>query len=436
MTVGSDKPLLSPRQIVQMNVGFLGLQFSFGLQQANMSPIYAYLGADEASLPLLYLAGPVTGLLVQPIVGAMSDRTLSRYGRRTPYFLIGAILCSLSLFAMPYSSALWMAASLLWIMDAANNITMEPYRAYVGDRLRTEQHPQGFLTQSAFTGLAQTLSYLAPSILVWWGMSRDAVDANGIPVVTRIAFILGAVLSFVTILYSVMKVRELPLTPAQEAEIRAKPRGIGATFREIKDAFVDMPTAMRQLWWMKLFQWYGMICYWQYVVHAIARSLFDTADSSSAGFREAALINGQIGGFYNFIAFAAALGMVPFTRKYGAGKVHAFCLVAGGLGMLALPSLQDRWWLFLPMVGVGLAWGSIMGNPYVMLAKSIPPERTGVYMGIFNMFIVVPMLIQSFTLPLFYKSWLGGDPRHVVMLGGALLICAAVATLRVKVPQD
>ena len=435
MTVGSDKPLLSPRQIVQMNVGFLGLQFSFGLQQANMSPIYAYLGADEASLPLLYLAGPVTGLLVQPIVGAMSDRTLSRYGRRTPYFLIGAILCSLSLFAMPYSAALWMAASLLWIMDAANNITMEPYRAYVGDRLRTEQHPQGFLTQSAFTGLAQTLSYLAPSILVWMGMNRDAVDANGIPEITRIAFIIGGVLSFVTILYSVMTVRELPLTPQQEAEIRAKPRGLGATFVEIKDAFVEMPQAMRQLWWMKLFQWYGMICYWQYVVHALARSLFDTADSSSAGFREAALVNGQIGGFYNLIACVAAFAMVPFTRRYGAGKVHAFCLVAGGVGMLVLPGLQDRWWIFLPMVGVGLAWGSIMGNPYVMLAKSIPPERTGVYMGIFNMFIVVPMLIQSFTLPLFYKSWLGGDPRNVVMLGGALLICAAVATLFVKVPK-
>ena len=435
MTVGSDKPLLSPRQIVQMNVGFLGLQFSFGLQQANMSPIYAYLGADEASLPLLYLAGPVTGLLVQPIVGAMSDRTLSRYGRRTPYFLIGAILCSLSLFAMPYSSALWMAASLLWIMDAANNITMEPYRAYVGDRLRTEQHPQGFLTQSAFTGLAQTLSYLAPSILVWMGMNRDAVDANGIPEITRIAFIIGGVLSFVTILYSVMTVRELPLTPQQEAEIRAKPRGLGATFVEIKDAFIEMPQAMRQLWWMKLFQWYGMICYWQYVVHALARSLFDTADSSSAGFREAALVNGQIGGFYNLIACVAAFAMVPFTHRYGAGKVHAFCLVAGGVGMLVLPGLQDRWWIFLPMVGVGLAWGSIMGNPYVMLAKSIPPERTGVYMGIFNMFIVVPMLIQSFTLPLFYKSWLGGDPRNVVMLGGALLICAAVATLLVKVPK-
>ena len=443
MTTGTNpalsptpKPLLNARQIVQMNVGFLGLQFSFGLQQANMSPIYAYLGADEASLPLLYLAGPITGLLVQPIVGAMSDRTLSKYGRRTPYFLIGAILCSLSLFAMPYSSALWMAASLLWIMDAANNITMEPYRAYVGDRLRTEQHPQGFLTQSAFTGLAQTLSYLAPSILVWMGMNRDAVDANGIPEITRIAFIIGAVLSFATILYSVLKVPELPLTPAEKEEIARKPRGIAATFIEIKDAFVDMPQAMRQLWWMKLFQWYGMICYWQYVVHALARSLFDTSDSQSAGFREAALVNGQIGGFYNFVAFAAAIGMVPFTRKYGAGKVHAACLVAGGLGMLVLPSMQDRWWIFLPMIGVGLAWGSIMGNPYVMLAKSIPPERTGVYMGIFNMFIVVPMLIQSFTLPLFYKSWLNGDPRNVVMLGGALLLCAAVATLFVKVPRD
>ncbi len=436
MTLGLDKPLLSARQIVQMNVGFLGLQFSFGLQQSNMSPIYAYLGAQEAALPLLYLAGPVTGLLVQPIIGAMSDRTLSRYGRRTPYFLIGAILCSLSLFAMPYSQALWMAASLLWIMDAANNITMEPYRAYVGDRLRTQQQPQGFLTQSAFTGLAQTLSYLAPSILVWMGMNRDAVDANGIPNITRIAFIIGGVLSFATILYSVLKVRELPLTPDQEAHIRAKPSGFAATFIEIKNAFVEMPQTMRQLWWMKLFQWYGMICYWQYVVHALSRSLFDTSDPNSAGFREAVLVNGQIGGFYNFIAFVAAFAMVPFTRRYGAGKVHALCLVAGGLGMLMLPGMQDRWWIFLPMVGVGLAWGSIMGNPYVMLAQSIPPERTGVYMGIFNMFIVIPMLIQSFTLPLIYKSWLGGDARNVVMLGGALLICAAVATLFVKVPRE
>lgn len=183
-SVSTSPPRLSLGQIVQMNVGFLGLQFSFGLQQSNMSPIYSYLGADEASLPLLWLAGPMTGLLVQPVIGALSDRTQSRWGRRTPYFLIGAILCSLSLLAMPYSSALWMAASLLWILDAANNVTMEPYRAYVSDRLPKDQHAQGYLVQSAFTGLAQTLSYLAPSILVWLGMNKNAVGDNHIPQIT------------------------------------------------------------------------------------------------------------------------------------------------------------------------------------------------------------------------------------------------------------
>ncbi|MBQ0928852.1 MFS transporter [Ideonella sp. 4Y16] len=434
--MSAAKPILSPRQIVQMNVGFLGLQFSFGLQQGNMSPIYGILGADESALPLLYLAGPVTGLLVQPIVGAMSDRTLSPRGRRTPYFLIGAILCSLSLFAMPYSSALWMAAALLWILDAANNITMEPYRAYVSDRLDPSQHAQGFLTQSAFTGLAQTLSYLSPSILVWLGMNRDALDANGIPVITRVSFLIGAVLSFATIWYSIRRVPELPLSEAQRAEIAALKTGLGATLREIWDAIREMPTAMRQLAVMKLFQWYAMVCYWQYVIHAVARSVFDTTDPNSAAFREASLAYGQAGAFYNLIACVAAFAMVPFTRRLGAGKVHAFCLAAGGVGMLMLPGLHDRWMIFLPMIGVGLAWGSIMGNPYVMLASSIPPQRTGVYMGIFNMMIVIPMLIQSATLPFIYRSWLGGDPRQVVMLGGALLLCAAVATLFVRVPRE
>jgi maltose/moltooligosaccharide transporter len=435
MSTTPNKPILSLSQIVQMNVGFLGLQFSFGLQQSNMSPIYSYLGADEASLPLLWLAGPLTGLLVQPIVGAMSDRTVSRWGRRTPYFLIGAILCSLCLLAMPYSSALWMAAGLLWILDAANNVTMEPYRAFVSDRLGPAQQPQGFLTQSGFTGLAQTLSYLAPSILVYLGMNKDAVDANHIPIITRVAFMIGAVLSLTTILFSVWRVRELPLTAEQLAQIKGKSLGLVATLVEIKDAIVEMPQAMRQLAVMKLFQWYGMVCYWQYVTYSIARTLFDTTDPTTTGFRDAVLVNGQIGGFYNVVAFVAAFAMVPFTRRYGAGRMHAFCLTMAGLGMLALPQLHDKVLLFIPMVGVGLGWASIMGNPYVMLARSIPPERTGVYMGIFNMFIVIPMLIQSATLPLYYRSLLGGDARNVVMLAGALLLAAAVATLFVKVPK-
>ncbi len=429
----AQPPRLSLGQIVQMNVGFLGLQFSFGLQQSNMSPIYSYLGADEASLPLLWLAGPVTGLLVQPIIGAMSDRTTSRWGRRTPYFLIGAILCSLSLLAMPYSSALWMAASLLWILDAANNVTMEPYRAYVSDRLPKDQHAQGYLVQSAFTGLAQTLSYLAPSILVWLGMNKNAVGDNHIPQITLISFVIGALLSISTMVWSIWRVPELPLTPEQRERLAKKKLSVAATLREIVDAIRDMPQTMRQLVWMKLFQWYAMMCYWQYMTYSIARSLFDTTDVKSEGFRDAVLVNGQVGGFYNAVAFVAALAMVPFTRKYGAGRVHALCLTVAGFAMISIPHVETQAMLFIPMLGIGLAWASIMGNPYVMLASSIPPERTGVYMGIFNMFIVIPMLIQGLTLPLIYKNWLGSDPRHVLVLAGVMMILAALATLRVKV---
>ncbi|HZF42273.1 MAG TPA: MFS transporter [Sphingomonadaceae bacterium] len=415
-----------------MNLGFLGLQFSFGLQQSNMGPIYSYLGANEATMPLLWLAGPMTGLIVQPIVGAMSDRTTSRFGRRTPYFLIGAVLCSLCLFAMPYSRALWVAASLLWVLDAANNITMEPYRAYVGDRLVRDQRPLGFLTQSAFTGLAQTLSYLAPSILVWWGIDRDAVDLNGIPVITRIAFVIGAVLSLTTILWSILRVPELPLTDEEIAEIRKSPLSARTTMRDLRAAIAEMPLPMRQLALAMFFQWYAMFCYWQFIVFAIARSFYGTSNSATAGFRDAALINGQIGGFYNFIAFVAALSMVPFTRKLGARPVHAACLAASGLAMLALPGIDNKAALFIPMLGIGLGWASMMGNPYVMLADCIPAQRTGIYMGIFNMFIVIPMLIQSVTMPLLYDSLLGGDPRNVLLLAGTMMIAAAGATLLVR----
>jgi maltose/moltooligosaccharide transporter len=425
------KPHLSFWQIVNMNFGFFGIQFSFGLQQANMSPIYAYLGAEGKDLPYLWLAGPMTGLLVQPLVGAMSDRTVTRWGRRTPYFLIGAIICSLGLLVMPYSPTLWFAAGLLWILDAANNTTMEPYRAYVSDRLNRDQHSLGFLTQSAFTGLAQTLAYLAPSIFVALGMNKDAVGDNHIPQVTLAAFAVGALLSFTTVWWSVRKVPELPLSAAELAELRAKPTGAAATFAEIWQAFREMPPLMRRLWWMKLFQWYGMMCYWIYIVPALARTVYGTSDATSTGFRDASLLNGQIGGFYNFVAFLAAFAMVPVVRRLGPKPVHAACLLAAAVAMWAIPEIRTPGWLFLPMLGVGLAWASIMGNPYVMLAGSIPPERAGVYMGIFNMFIVIPMLIQMLTLPLVYQSLLGGQPENVIRLAGTLLACAAVAVLLV-----
>lgn len=432
------KPRLSLMRIIEMNLGFLGLQFSFGLQQANMSPIYKYLGAEESSLPLLWLAGPMTGLIMQPIIGAMGDRTVTRWGRRTPYFVIGAIFCSLALLFMPYSSELWMAASLLWILDAANNITMEPYRAYVKDRLVADQHRIGFLTQSAFTGLAQTLAYAAPAIFVGLGMDVAAVDANGIPHTTRTAFVIGAALSLSTILWSVLRVRELPLGEAEIAQMRVRPMGPLNTLRDIRDAIVDMPQTMRQLACVKLFQWYAMFCYWQYVALSYARSAFGMTDAATGTFKTANLEYGEAGAFYNFIAFVSALAMVPIVKRAGVKAVHAACLIASGAAMLAIPQAQDQWGLWLPMIGIGLGWGSIMGNPYIMLAGSIPPERTGIYMGIFNMFIVIPMMIQIFTFWAFdIYGLLGGDPRKVLHVAGVLMFLAAGATMAVRLkPAD
>ena len=426
------KPHLSFWQILNMNLGFFGIQYSFGLQQANMSPIYKYLGADEGTLPLLWLAGPMTGLLVQPIIGAMSDRTVSRWGRRTPYFMVGAILCSICLLFMPFSPALWFAASLLWILDAANNVTMEPYRAYVSDRLNPHQHSLGFLTQSAFTGLAQTLAYLTPSLLFWFGLNKDAVNSSNIPNITVIAFMMGAVLSFSTVWWSIRIIPELPLSDAEKAAMQARPSGLKAVLREVVSAVREMPQAMRQLWWMKLFQWYAMMSYWIYIVPALARAMFGTSEARSEGFRQAVLINGQIGGFYNFVAFLAALGMVGVVARLGAARVHAICLALAAAGMLILPGVSDRALLWVPMVGIGLAWASIMGNPYVMLAESVPKHRVGVYMGIFNMFIVLPMIVQNLTMPWIYQNLLDGDPRQVIRLAGVFMAIAAVLALRVK----
>jgi maltose/moltooligosaccharide transporter len=426
----SEKPRLSLLRIIEMNIGFFGLQFSFGLQQANMGPIYGFLGADEGSMPLLWLAGPMTGLIVQPIVGAMSDRTNTRLGRRTPYFLIGAVICSLALFAMPYSSALWMAASLLWILDAGNNITMEPYRAYVADRLAPEQRSVGFLTQSAFTGLAQTLSYLAPSLLTAF-VARDVLDDNGIPVIVRIAFVIGAILSISTILWSVLRVRELPLDAAEQADLAERPLTARGTVVEIRDAIREMPRPMRQLAGAMLCQWYAMFAYWQYITFAVGRSLYNTSDPASALFREATLTTQQAGAFYNFIAFLGALALIPIVKRFGARPTHAVCLAASGAAMLLIPGVSSAPALFVLMFGIGIGWAGMMGNTYVMLADCIPPDRNGIYMGIFNLFIVIPMLIQTLTMPLIYAPLLGSDPRNVLMLGGALMLAGAIATLLV-----
>ncbi|MCJ2179049.1 MFS transporter [Novosphingobium album (ex Hu et al. 2023)] len=422
------KPRLALWRIIEMNMGFFGLQYSFGLQQANMGPIYGFLGANEDTMPLLWLAGPVTGLLVQPVIGAMSDRTLSRFGRRTPYFLIGAVLCSLCLFAMPYSSALWMAAALLWLLDSGNNITMEPYRAYVADRLPPYQRPTGFLTQSAATGLAQTLAYLTPSLLTMV-IDRNLLHTNGVPLIIRTAFLIGAILSISSIVYSVLRVPELPLTSEEHATIVQSPLTPRATLREIGSAIVEMPRPVRRLAIAMLCQWYAMFVYWQFIAFALSRSLYGTHDTASQGFRDAALTAQQLGALYNFIAFAAALALIPIVRRLGARAVHAGCLAASGVAMLLIPGAPSILVLMLLMTGIGLGWAGMMGNTYVMLADSIPPERNGIYMGVFNIFIVVPMLIETLSMPVMYRPLLGGDPRNALILAGVLMLAGAVATL-------
>lgn len=413
-----------------MNLGFLGLQFSFGLQQGNMGPIYSYLGADEASLPLLQLAGPVTGLMVQPLVGVLSDRTFSRWGRRTPYLLPGAVMCAVALLFMPFSSSVLMAVSLMWILDAGNNMTMEPYRALVKDRLDPDQHELGFLTQSAFTGLAHMFAFLAPTLLVHGlGMNRDSTDTNNIPYVTHICFAIGATLSIATILWSIHRVPEDPPSPTERAAMQALPRSPRAVIGEIVAAMRAMPGAMRRMALMCLFQWYAMSAYWVYVIYAIARSVYDSRNPRSPAFHEAVLTNGQVAAFYNGVAVVAAFAMAPVARRHGAHRVHAACLTFAGLGMLLLPFITTEMLLFIPAIGIGLGWASMMGNPYVILADAIPPHRTGVYMGIFNMFIVVPMLLFAATMPLYYDSFLNGDARHALMLAGALMLMAAVTSL-------
>ncbi|RYE91621.1 MAG: MFS transporter, partial [Oxalobacteraceae bacterium] len=362
-------------------------------------------------------------------------RTGEEIRRAPPPARVGAVLCALGLFFMPLSHSILMAVSMLWILDAGNNITMEPYRAYVSDRLNEDQHQLGFLTQSSFTGLAQMLAFLTPSLLVWAGMNQDWVDGHNIPYTARIAFMVGAFLSFGTIVYSILRVPELPLSLQDRARIAAAPKGLAPALREIGAAIRDMPPAMRKLALMSLFQWYAMFTYWNYVVLSISRSVYGQTEAVSEGFRRAVLDNGEMGGFYNGVAFVAAFAMIPILRKASPALLHAACLLAAGVGMFAIPHIADKAWLFLPAAGIGLGWASMMGNPYIILASSIPPNRTGVYMGIFNMMIVIPMLLNALTMPLYFDTLLGGDARNALMLAGVLMAFAAVSVLWLRPPS-
>jgi len=426
-----NKPRLSFWQIWNMSFGFLGIQFGWGLQLANMSPIYKYLHAEESSLPYLWLAGPITGLIIQPIIGSMSDRTWNRLGRRRPYFLTGAILASVALFFMPDSSAVWMAAGLLWILDASINITMEPFRAFVADKLPEDQRTLGFVMQSFFIGIGQTLANALPFLFGALGVA--GVMASGIPFSVEYSFKIGAIVFLVAVLWTVITTQEYPPEDIEAFErMRREKRGILAGFEEIFSSVAEMPATMKQLAVVQFFTWFALPCMWQFFGLAVARHVFHAPDERSEFFVRGTEWGGLCFAIYNVVCFLVAF-LLPVVAKARSRKgVHMISLICGGLGLISVFFITNKWMLFASMAGVGIAWASILSMPYVMLSTAVPPLRMGVYMGVFNLFIVIPQIVMSLIVPRIYNNVLGGDPRNAVVLGGISLLIAAATVIGVR----
>ncbi len=424
------KVKLSFSQILNMNVGFFGIQYSFGLQQSAVNPIYDFLGASPDEIPLLNLAGPMTGLLVQPIIGAMSDRTWSpRWGRRKPYFFVGALICSIALIIYPFSSSLWMAAGLLWILDAGNNTAMEPYRAFIADTLVEEQQPLGFQMQSFFTGFGQTLSNLSLFIfpMIFVGTTGK------LPTWVFASFFLGAVVSIGSIWWSMRGVEEIPPSEEELAKMKADDSGVLGPLKEIFSAISEMPKVMWQLALVYVFQWYALFCYWQNSSKSIALSVWNATPSTDPeNYERAVSWTGLVNGWYNIVTFLTAFILVGFAKKHGAKAVHTGALLLAAAGFLAFPHIENKNLLFFAITGFGIGWASMMGIPYLLVVNSIPKERYGVYMGVINMMIVVPMIIQNLSFGYILKNFLDNDPRQAITFAGVLLLLAALFTLRIK----
>jgi maltose/moltooligosaccharide transporter len=431
----SNKPSLSFWQIINMNVGFFGIQYSFGLQQSAVNPIYDFLGASPDELPLLNLAGPLTGLLIQPIIGALSDKTwLPKFGgRRKPYFFIGALVCSIALFLFPFSSSLWMAAGLLWILDAGNNTAMEPYRAFIADKLDESQQPMGFQAQSFFTGFGQTLANVSLFIfpLIFIGTTGK------LPTWVFASFFLGAVCSIASVWWSSHTTKEIPPTEEELQKIKAEKINLLTPFIDIFSAVKDMPKVMWQLALVYLFQWYALFCYWQNSSKSIAISVWNTSPEKDMKlYGEAVSWTGLVNGWYNIVTFLVAFLLVGFAKKYSAKYVHFTCLILAAIGFLLFPHIENKYLLFPAITGFGIGWASMMGIPYLMVVANIPKERYGVYMGIINMMIVIPMFIQTLTFGYVLKNFLNNDPRQAITFAGILLVISAICTLFIKVKNS
>ncbi len=421
------KPRLTFFQIFNMSFGFFGIQFGWDLQRANMGPIYEYLHASAEQIPLLFLAAPLTGLIVQPIIGYMSDRTWHPWwGRRRPYFFVGAVLSTICLFFMPNSSALWMAAGLLWILDTSGNIAMEPFRAFVADKLSEKQRTFGFAMQSLMIALGGTIASALPWMMAnWFGFSREST--NGIPDSVKYAFYIGGSIFLVSVLYTIFTSKEYPPEDISfKDKVKESNKGFGGGLKEITHCITNMPKKMKQLAIVQFFTWPGLFLMWFYYSTAVARNVFGAVSEKDSLYTQGVEFAGLTLSFYNVIAFIVAL-IIPFlASKLGRKLTHSVCLFCGAIGLISVGFVSNKYMLYGCMTGVGIAWASILSMPYAMLAGSLPENKIGVYMGIFNFFIVLPEIIASLFFGWIMTNLLDNNRVLAVQIGGGLMILAGL----------
>ncbi|MEU4560577.1 MFS transporter [Actinoplanes sp. NPDC023936] len=431
------KPLMTGPALLMMNLGFFGVQFSFGLTQSAVNPLFLLIGATPEQLPILNLAGPVTGLIIQPLIGAISDRTWHpRWGRRRPFITAGALLCAVILFLFPFVGILWLAVVCFWLLDAGNNTSMEPYRAFISDRLPKSQLARGFLTQSMFTGAGAVLANLSLFVLEKVEPLQQTAG-NGVPYWMYVCFMIGTFCILLTVLTAMARTKELVPSDEDIAEIRSAPKGLHHAVREIADAVRVMPVAMHKIGVVFLFQWYAMFIYWQFVAVSLGETVFGTTPQEGGpAWEEAIGWSGLENAAYNFVTMVSALFLVGFARRIGAKRVHAVALGLAAVSLVWLSNITNQYVALIPMIGLGIFWASAVGIPYLMVASMVPAKRTGVYMGILNMMIVVPMLIQTITFGWIFEHLLDGKGSNAIMLAGVLLGIGAIAMLWVNPPDE
>jgi len=431
------KPSLSFWQIWNMSFGFLGIQFGLGLQNANMSRIFQTLGANIDDIPILWIAAPTTGLLIQPIIGYMSDRTWNGLGRRRPYFLAGAILASLALIVMPNSSVLWVAAGLLWILDASINISMEPFRAFVADMLPSEQRTTGFAMQSFFIGTGAVVASALPYVMNnWFGVANTA-PAGEIPPSVEYSFYMGAIAFLGAVIWTVVKTKEYP--PDQFKAFHGESADAEHTsggIREVLDDFVRMPKTMQQLAVVQFFSWFALFAMWINTTPVVTEYTFGSTDTSSKLYNEGADWVNIMFAVYNGVAALCAFLLPVMARRTSRKTVHIISLLMGGLGLASIFFVRNQYALILSMVGVGVAWASILSMPYAILAGALPPKKMGMYMGIFNFFIVLPQIVAAGILGFFIRNVFGGEVGFTMLLGGISMGIAALMVFFVRDVDD